>query len=253
MRRIRGGAIVGLGAGLAVALLGFAASFALADPGNGSGPPPTVPGSPGGVCSQGSSDKPCSPDPQPSHGQDCEDHGAAKGNENHCAGGTTQQTQSTQQQTQTTTQQTQGTQQQTQQSAAPVTTAPTPPTTTATIAAATRTATTPVRRGPLGVPAKPAAPARRAPFRPPVKQAPFRPPPVKLTPPTAAPPPARAVPKVPTPKTLPFTGLSLGWYAIGGMLAVMLGMALRRAFKQREWAKTRVQEAFDKLAEKLGA
>ena len=250
MRGTKGGAIVGLGAALAVALLGFAASFALADPGNGNGPPATVPGSPGGVCSQGASDKPCRPDPQPSHGQDCEDHGAAKGNENHCAGATTPQTQSTTQQTQSTQQQTQQSTQQTQQSAAPVTTAPT---TTATITAATTTATTPVRRGPLGVPAKPAAPARRAPFRPPVKRAPFRPPTVKLTPPTAAPPTARAVPKVSTPKTLPFTGLSLGWYAIGGMLAVMLGMALRRAFKQRKWAKTRVEEAFDKLAEKLGA
>jgi hypothetical protein len=234
VRGTRRGAIVGLGAALAVALLGFAASVAVADPGNGHGPPPTVPGSPGGVCSQGASDKPCRPDPQPGHGQDCEDHGAAKGNENHCAGATTQQTQSTQQQTQQSTQQT-------QQSDAPVTTAPT---TTATIRAATRTATTPVRRGPLGVPAKPATPARRAPFRPP---------PVKLTPPTAAPPTARAVPKVSTPKTLPFTGLSLGWYAIGGMLAVMLGMALRRAFRQRKWAKTRVEEAFDNLAEKLGA
>jgi hypothetical protein len=250
VRGTKGGAIIGLGVALAVALLGFAASFALADPGNGNGPPPTVPGSPGGVCSQGASDNPCSPDPQPSHGQDCEDHGAAKGNENHCAGATTQQTQPTTQQTESTQQQTQeSTQPQTQQSAASATTAPT---TTATIAAAART-TTPVRRGPLGVPAKPATPARRAPFRPPVlKRAPFRPPTVKLTPPTAAPPTSRAVPKVSTPKTLPFTGLSLGWYAIGGMLAVMLGMVLCRAFRERKWAKTRVEEAYDKLAEKLG-
>ena len=46
MRGTKGGAIIGLGVALAVALLGFAASFALADPGNGNGPPPTVPGSP---------------------------------------------------------------------------------------------------------------------------------------------------------------------------------------------------------------
>ena len=250
MRGTKGGAIIGLGVALAVALLGFAASFALADPGNGNGPPPTVPGSPGDVCSHGASDKPCRSDPQPSHGQDCQDHGAAKGNEDHCAGATTQQTQPTTQQTQSTQQQTQQSTQQQTQSAASATTAPT---TAATIAAATRT-TTPVTRGPLGVPAKPATPQRRAPFRPPVlKRAPFRPPTFKLTPPTAAPPTSRAVPKAPTSKTLPFTGLSLGWYALGGMLALMLGMALRRAFRERKWAKTRVEEAYDKLAEKLGA
>jgi hypothetical protein len=33
----------------------------------------------------------------------------------------------------------------------------------------------------------------------------------------------------------------------------MLGMALRRAFQKRKWTKTRVEEAYDKLAEKLGA
>jgi hypothetical protein len=68
--------------GLLVA--GVAASAALADPGSpGGGPPPTNPGSPGDNCSHGNSDKDCRPDPN-ENGQDCEDHGNASGNEDHC-------------------------------------------------------------------------------------------------------------------------------------------------------------------------
>ena len=72
---------------LALALMGAGAGVATvaADPGNGNGPPATVPGSPGGDCSHGNSNQDCRPDPQPTHGQDCEDHGVAQGNEDHCA------------------------------------------------------------------------------------------------------------------------------------------------------------------------
>jgi hypothetical protein len=69
-------------AAVLVALGGIAA--AIADPGNGHGPPATVPGSPSDDCSHGNSDKPCKPDPQPEHGKDCDDHGVARGNEDHC-------------------------------------------------------------------------------------------------------------------------------------------------------------------------
>ena len=46
-------------------------------------PPSDNPGSPGGQCSQGNSGATCVPDPS-ENGQDCEDHGVAQGNENHC-------------------------------------------------------------------------------------------------------------------------------------------------------------------------
>jgi cobalamin biosynthesis Mg chelatase CobN len=67
--------------GLLVAGLGVSA--ALADPGHRNGPPQTVPGSPGDDCSHGNSDKDCRPDPN-EHGKDCDDHGNARGNEDHC-------------------------------------------------------------------------------------------------------------------------------------------------------------------------
>ena len=76
--------IIVLIVGALVLALGVVAAVA-ADPGHGNGPPATVPGSPGGDCSHGNSDQDCRPDPQPEHGQDCEDHGVAQGNEDHCA------------------------------------------------------------------------------------------------------------------------------------------------------------------------
>lgn len=70
-------------AGLLIA--GVGASAALATPGtpNAGGPPPTVPGSPGDDCSHGNSGKDCRPDPS-TNGKDCQDHGNASGNEDHC-------------------------------------------------------------------------------------------------------------------------------------------------------------------------
>ena len=69
-------------------LAGIGASAALATPGdNGNGPPTTVPGSPGDDCSHGNSGKDCRPDPS-QNGQDCDDHGNARGNEDHCQGST---------------------------------------------------------------------------------------------------------------------------------------------------------------------
>ena len=67
-------------------LTGLGVSAALASPGtpNAGGPPSTVPGSPGDDCSHGNSDQDCKPDPQPGHGQECDDHGNASGNEDHC-------------------------------------------------------------------------------------------------------------------------------------------------------------------------
>jgi hypothetical protein len=66
-------------------IAGIGVSAALADPGNGSGngPPTTAPGSPGDDCSHGNSGADCRPDPN-ENGKDCEDHGVARGNEDHC-------------------------------------------------------------------------------------------------------------------------------------------------------------------------
>lgn len=48
-------------------------------------PPSSPPGQ--GECNHGNSNKPCKPDPQPDHGEDCEEHGPNEGgvNEDHCA------------------------------------------------------------------------------------------------------------------------------------------------------------------------
>jgi hypothetical protein len=76
-------------AGMVVLLIvGVGVSGAFADPGNGNGPPSTVPGSPGDDCSHGNADKDCRPDPN-ENGKDCEDHGNARGNEDHCGPATT--------------------------------------------------------------------------------------------------------------------------------------------------------------------
>jgi hypothetical protein len=66
-------------------IAGVGASSALATPGKPApaGPPTTVPGSPSDDCSHGNSGKDCKPDPSP-NGKDCDDHGNARGNEDHC-------------------------------------------------------------------------------------------------------------------------------------------------------------------------
>jgi hypothetical protein len=53
--------------------------------GNGNGKPGSPPGQ--GECEHGNSGKPCRDDPQPEHGKDCEAHGNHGGvNEDHCGG-----------------------------------------------------------------------------------------------------------------------------------------------------------------------
>jgi hypothetical protein len=72
-------------AGLLVA--GVGVSAALADPGNGNGPPSSPPGQ--GECQHGNSGQDCKPDPQPEHGKECESHGNQGGvDEDHCLGTT---------------------------------------------------------------------------------------------------------------------------------------------------------------------
>ncbi len=64
-------------AALVIAMPIFLSMNAEATPPNGN------PGSPGNNCSQGNSGATCVPDPS-ENGQDCLDHGNARGNENHC-------------------------------------------------------------------------------------------------------------------------------------------------------------------------
>ncbi len=66
-------------AGMVLAFgLGSAAAYAAT-----SDKPPAPPGQP--ECEHGNSQKPCKDDPQPNHGQDCEEHGNQGGqNEDHC-------------------------------------------------------------------------------------------------------------------------------------------------------------------------
>jgi hypothetical protein len=74
--------IVQLTAMVGLLIAGVGVSVALA--GNGNGPHSSPPGQ--GECSHGNSGKECRSDPQPEHGQDCEEHGQYEGgvNEDHC-------------------------------------------------------------------------------------------------------------------------------------------------------------------------
>ena len=64
-----------------IAAFGFGGAAAVAASAD---KPPSNPGSPADDCSHGNSSKPCKEDPQPDKGKDCEDHGQARGNEDHC-------------------------------------------------------------------------------------------------------------------------------------------------------------------------
>jgi hypothetical protein len=132
-------------------LAGIGASAALATPGgNGNGPQPTVPGSPGDDCSHGNNGKDCRPDPN-ENGQDCDDHGNARGNEDHCQASTpTTSTTTTTTQTTTTTPSTSTT----------TTTTPTTSTgsTTTTSSSPGTTTTTPTSGGTAGTATPPTKP-----------------------------------------------------------------------------------------------
>ena len=85
--------IVQLVAMVGLLIAGIGVSVALAD--NGNGPPSSPPGQ--GECEHGNSGQDCKPDPQPEHGQDCDEHGPNEGgvNEDHCLSTTTTTTPST--------------------------------------------------------------------------------------------------------------------------------------------------------------
>lgn len=142
---MRGSQVTGLrgkaswGAAMAAMVVaGFSVSTALADPGNGNGPPASPPGQ--GECQHGNSGQECKPDPQPEHGKDCDEHGNQGGvNEDHCLPEQTTTSETTTDQTTTdrtttsettTTTTTQTTTQQTTTTASTTTTPPSATTTT---------------------------------------------------------------------------------------------------------------------------
>ena len=85
--------IVQLVAMVGLLIAGIGVSVALAS--NGNGPPSSPPGQ--GECEHGNSGQECKPDPQPEHGQECDEHGPNEGgvNEDHCLSTTTTTTPST--------------------------------------------------------------------------------------------------------------------------------------------------------------
>jgi hypothetical protein len=195
-------------------LAGLGVSAALASPGapNAGGPPSTVPGSPGDDCSHGNSDKDCKPDPQPGHGQECDDHGKASGNEDHCDGVTTTTTPST---TETT----------------PSTTTSTPnDTTTSTVTTTTpttQTGTTPPATTPETAPSPPAA-AGSAPSstsNPPVTKPELE---AELAEQVKGAHVSRTTHARSDPSELPFTGFPAWMLALIGSLMLATGLGVRR-------------------------
>jgi hypothetical protein len=204
-------------AGMAVLLVaGVGVSAALADPGNGNGPPAsTVPGSPGDDCSHGNSDQDCKPDPS-ENGKDCDDHGNARGNEDHCAPATTTTTTpSTTTTTPSTTTTTPGT-----TTTTPGTTTTTPGATT-TPGGTTTTPSTPTGNGPTSSGATGSTPPPASPpTAKPVHEAAGK----KATKAHAG----RVASKTVQRGELPFTGFPAWALALIGCLMLAAGFGLRR-------------------------
>jgi hypothetical protein len=207
--------------GLLIAGVGVSAAFA--DPGNGNGngndPPSTVPGSPGDDCSHGNSGSDCRPDPN-ENGKDCEDHGNASGNEDHCDQASTTTTTTTTPTDTTTTSET--------------TTTTTPGTTTSTTTQTGTTPSTTTNPGTQGTPPPPPANGGSPPGAP-AGSGPSSAPPV--TQPELEEALAEQVTKSrkgrvshasAKPGELPFTGFPAWTLALIGSLMLASGLGLRR-------------------------
>lgn len=202
--------------GLLVA--GVGVSAALAAPGttpNGGNPPPTVPGSPGDDCSHGNSGKDCRPDPN-ENGKDCEDHGNARGNEDHCdqATPTTTDTTTTTSTTTTTESTTSTT---TQTTTTPTNTTPETRTTPTTPETGTTPSTTTTPATPTG-----SAPAENAPPTKPELQK-------ELAEQVKGVQSGRVSHASSNPAELPFTGFPAWALALTGLLMLVAGLGLRKS------------------------
>jgi hypothetical protein len=201
---------------------GFGASAALAAPhaSQPNEPPPTVPGSPGDDCSHGDAGEDCRPDPS-ENGKDCDDHGNARGNEDHCDQAVTTTPTSTSTTTSTTT----------------------TTTTTATTATTTTPSTTTTTTGGGPTPTTPATttagPPAATPPAPPAAGAGAE---VGSNPPMTKPELQKELAKQAkavrgtvasragnNPGELPFTGFPAWVLAIAGSLLLVTGIALRKA------------------------
>jgi hypothetical protein len=200
--------------GLLLAGVGVSAALAAPDAPNAGGPPSTVPGSPGDDCSHGKSGTDCRPDPN-ENGKDCDDHGNARGNEDHCDQAVTTTTPPTSTDTTTiadtttttTTPQTTTTPTTTQTGTTPATTTATPPVTAA-APPATASATAPpaTSSSPVTKPELQKELAKQ------VKEAQA----------------GRVSHATSNPRELPFTGFPAWALAIIGSLVLATGLGLRR-------------------------
>ena len=214
----------------------------------GNGKPETPPGQ--GECEHGNSGKPCRDDPQPEHGRDCEQHGNQGGvNEDHCGATTAPEppaTTVTPPPATTTTTNTVTTPSAPVSQPAPVTPvpAPTPPKheppkqdepneERASTATPPRDTPGTVEDAPKQSTAKAAAEPKQA--EPKLEAEAVVPPAeVKSEAVEGCAPPRvlAAAPK--TAGTLPFTGLPLWAYALGGLGALVAGLGLRRLARARQ-------------------
>jgi hypothetical protein len=206
--------------GLLLAGVGVSAALAAPDAPNAGGPPSTVPGSPGDDCSHGKSGTDCRPDPN-ENGKDCDDHGNAHGNEDHCDQAATTTTPPTSTDT-TTTVDTTTTATTTATTTTPQTT--TTPTTTQTgTTPATTTATTPVTAAapPATAPGTTPSATSGSPVTKPELQKEL----AKQAKEARA---GRVSHASSNPRELPFTGFPAWALAIIGSLLLATGLGLRR-------------------------
>jgi hypothetical protein len=202
-------------AGLLVAGLGASAALATAGTPTPAGPSPTVPGSPGDDCSHGNSGKDCRPDPN-QNGQDCQDHGNARGNEDHCDQGSTTTTTTSSSTTSTSTSTTTTTSGTSTTTSTPSTTTNTnggTTTTTASTPPTTSTPTTTHEEAEAGASTPPTKPELQKELAKQVKG-------VRATGSSAAP---------SNPGELPFTGFPAWAIALIGSAMLLTGLGLRKA------------------------
>lgn len=205
-------------AGLLIA--GVGASSALATPGNPApaAPSTTVPGSPGDDCSHGNSGKGCRPDPSP-NGQDCDDHGNARGNEDHCQQGSTTTTTSSTTSTSTSTTTPTAPTTSTTPTTSTIPTTSTAPTTSTTQIASPPTATTPPTT--TGEAAGASTPPTKPPTKPELQK--------ELAAQVKGVHSGRATSAPANPGELPFTGFPAWLIALIGSTMLVSGLALRKA------------------------
>jgi hypothetical protein len=208
-------------AGLLIAGVGVSAALAAPSTPNGNGgPQTTVPGSPGDDCSHGNNGKDCRPDPN-ENGQDCDDHGNARGNEDHCSPAETTTTTPSTSTTTTTTDTTPSTSTTTTTTSSSTTTTTTSQTSTTSTGGGNPPPTTTTPAAPPAAPAGTAAPAASEPATKPELQQ-------ELAQQIKGKQAARVSPAARNPGELPFTGFPAWALALVGSTMLATGLGLRK-------------------------